>query len=76
VITFAFEHENPKIDTTLNMVRDRIFEEPKFEIITYYRTRRDRYSDNCYIVIMSQKIIQQKKTHAISRSQKLKEKEK
>jgi hypothetical protein len=25
VITFSFEHENPEIDTTLKVVKDRIF---------------------------------------------------
>jgi hypothetical protein len=37
VITFAFEHENPLVDTKLKLVRDRIFEEPKFEIVTAYQ---------------------------------------
>jgi len=33
VVTYSFTHENLEIDTTLKVVRDRIFEEPKFEII-------------------------------------------
>jgi hypothetical protein len=31
VITFAFEHESPEIDTTLKLVKERIFEEPAVE---------------------------------------------
>jgi hypothetical protein len=26
VVTFSFEHGNPEVDTTLKVVRDRIFE--------------------------------------------------
>jgi hypothetical protein len=40
VITFAFEHENPEIDTTLKLVRDRIFEEPEVEIVTTYQNQK------------------------------------
>jgi hypothetical protein len=36
VITFSFEHENPKIDIALKLVRDRIFEEPEVEIVATY----------------------------------------
>jgi hypothetical protein len=39
VITFSFEHENPMVDTTLKVVRDRIFEEPEFEIVTTYQNQ-------------------------------------
>jgi len=28
VIIFSFEHENPEIDTTLKLIKVRIFEEP------------------------------------------------
>jgi hypothetical protein len=50
------------------VVRDRIFEEPEVDIVTIIRTRRNKQSDNCYIVIMSQKKkTQQKKTHTISK---------
>jgi hypothetical protein len=31
VVTFSFEHESPEIDTTLKVVRDRIFEEPNLK---------------------------------------------
>jgi hypothetical protein len=36
VITFAFEHENPMVDTTLKLVKERIFKEPEVEIVTNY----------------------------------------
>jgi hypothetical protein len=36
VITFSFEHENPKIYTTLKLVKDKIFEELEVEIVTTY----------------------------------------
>jgi len=36
VITFAFEHDNPKMDTTLKLVKERIFEEPGVEIVISY----------------------------------------
>jgi hypothetical protein len=39
VITFYFEHENPEINTTMKVIRDKIFEEPKFEIIPTYQNR-------------------------------------
>jgi hypothetical protein len=35
-ITFSFEHENHMVDTTLKVVRDRIFEELEFEFVTTY----------------------------------------
>jgi hypothetical protein len=38
-ITFQFEHENPMVDTTLKVVRDRIFEEPEFEIFIAYQNQ-------------------------------------
>jgi hypothetical protein len=37
LITFAFEHENLEIDTTLKVVREIIFEEPKVEIVAAYQ---------------------------------------
>jgi hypothetical protein len=37
VVTFSFEHEIPEINTTLKVVRDRLFEEPEFEIISTYQ---------------------------------------
>jgi hypothetical protein len=37
VITFSFENEILEIDTTLKVVRDRIFEEPEVEIVTNYQ---------------------------------------
>jgi hypothetical protein len=40
VITFSFEHESPKIDTTLKVVRDMIFKEPEAKIVTTYQTRQ------------------------------------
>jgi hypothetical protein len=40
VITFAFEHETPEIDKTLNLVRDMIFEEPKVDIVTAYQNQK------------------------------------
>jgi hypothetical protein len=39
VITFAFEHENPEIDTTLKLIKERIFEEPEVEIVTTYHNQ-------------------------------------
>jgi hypothetical protein len=36
VITFSFEHENPEIDTSLKLVKERIFEEPEFESVTTF----------------------------------------
>jgi hypothetical protein len=39
VITFEFENESPKIDTTLKLVRDRIFEEPKVEVVISYQNQ-------------------------------------
>jgi hypothetical protein len=40
VITFSFEHESSKIDTSLKAVRDKIFEEPKVKIVTTYYSRQ------------------------------------
>jgi hypothetical protein len=40
VITFSFEHESPEIDTTLKVVRDKIFEEPEVEIVTTYQNQK------------------------------------
>jgi hypothetical protein len=37
VITFTIESENPKIDTTMRLVRDSIFEEPEVDIVTTYQ---------------------------------------
>ena len=37
MITFAFEHENPEIDTTLKLIKVRIFEEPEVEILIDYQ---------------------------------------
>jgi hypothetical protein len=54
VITFAFEHENPEIDTTLKLVRDRIFEELEVDIVTAYRNQKRqivRQSLHCYYVV-------------------------
>ena len=67
VITFSFEHESPKIDTTLKVVRDMIFKEHEVEIVTTYQTRQ---------TMSQKKNTQQKKTRAISMSQKLKGREK
>jgi hypothetical protein len=36
VISFLFEHENPMVDTTLKLVKERIFEEPEVEIVISY----------------------------------------
>jgi hypothetical protein len=40
VVTFSFENESPKIDIALKVVRDNIFEEPKFEIIPTYQNQK------------------------------------
>jgi hypothetical protein len=42
VITFAFEQEKPMVDTTLKVVRDRIFEELEFEIVTSYQNQNSQ----------------------------------
>jgi len=39
VVTFSFKHDSQEIDTTLKDVRDKIFEEPKFEIIPTYQSQ-------------------------------------
>jgi len=39
-ITFAFEHDNTKIDTTPKVVRYRIFEETKVDIVIAYQNQR------------------------------------
>ena len=39
-ITFTFEHENKEIDTTLKLVRDRIFEEIEVQIVTTYHNQK------------------------------------
>ena len=36
VITFAFEHENPMIDTKLKLIKENIFEELEVEIVKTY----------------------------------------
>jgi hypothetical protein len=40
VITFAFEHENLEIDTTLNLIRERMFEKIEVEIVTCYQNQK------------------------------------
>ena len=42
VITFEFENESTKIDTTLNLVRDRIFEEPEVELVISYQNQNQQ----------------------------------
>jgi hypothetical protein len=38
VVTFSFEHENPNIDSTLNLIPGVIFiDEPEVEIMTKYQ---------------------------------------
>jgi hypothetical protein len=39
VVTFSFKHDSQEIDTTLKEGRDKIFEEPKFEIILAYQSQ-------------------------------------
>jgi hypothetical protein len=54
VITFEFEHESPKIDTTLKFIMDRIFEEIQFEIVTTYQNQNRqivRHLLHCYHVV-------------------------
>jgi hypothetical protein len=54
VVTFSFKHVSPKIDTVLKVIRDKIFEEPKFEIIPAYHnhTRQIvRQLLHCYHVV-------------------------
>jgi hypothetical protein len=36
VITFAFEHENPMLDETMNLIKENIYEELQVEILTTY----------------------------------------
>jgi hypothetical protein len=36
VITFAFEHENPEIGAAMNLIKEKIFVEPEFEIVKCY----------------------------------------
>jgi hypothetical protein len=40
VITFAFEHDNLEIDTTLKLVSDRTFEEPELDIVIAYKNQK------------------------------------
>jgi len=42
VITFEFENESTKIDTTLKLVRDRIFEEPEVEVVKSYQKQNQQ----------------------------------
>jgi hypothetical protein len=39
VVTFSFEYESTKINTTLKVVRDKIFEEPEVDIVTPYQKK-------------------------------------
>jgi hypothetical protein len=40
VITFSFEHESIKIDTTLKVVREGIFEKTEVDIVTTYQNQK------------------------------------
>jgi len=42
VITFAFEHENPMMDATPKLIKERIFEEPKVDIVTTYQNQKQQ----------------------------------
>jgi hypothetical protein len=46
VITFSFEDENPMVDTPLKVARDRIFEEPEFEIVRAYQNQNRHTNRN------------------------------
>jgi hypothetical protein len=43
VITFSFEYEIPEIDTTLKVIRGKIFQEPKFEIVITYQSQTRQF---------------------------------
>jgi hypothetical protein len=53
VITFSFEHENPVIDVALKLIKENIFEEPKFVIVlAYHNQNRQTFRQflHCYHV--------------------------
>ena len=40
VFTFSFENERVQIYTTLKLVKDKIFEEPKVKVVTTYQKKQ------------------------------------